>query len=118
MPNYDWWEAPFYRIGLKLHNLLAGKYTFGPSRVLSREETLRQLPSMRTGGHRGGVIYCDGQFDRWSQQQVGPAPPHTKVAGARPSAARPDRAHLIEGLVEQERDRLPLGAPGVPHHLR
>src|SRR5690348_6302278 len=25
VPNYDWWEAPFYGIGLKLYNLLAGK---------------------------------------------------------------------------------------------
>jgi glycerol-3-phosphate dehydrogenase len=63
VPNYDWWEAPFYGIGLKLYNLLAGKYKFGPSRVLSREETLQQLPSIRTEGLRGGVIYYDGQFD-------------------------------------------------------
>src|SRR5450631_118439 len=26
VPNYDWWEAPFYGIGLKVYNLLAGKY--------------------------------------------------------------------------------------------
>ena len=41
VPNYDWWEAPFYGIGLKLYNLLAGKYGFGASRILSQEETLR-----------------------------------------------------------------------------
>ena len=32
VPNYDWWEAPFYGIGLKVYNLLAGKYGFGDSR--------------------------------------------------------------------------------------
>ena len=63
VPNYDWWEAPFYGIGLKLYNLLAGKYKFGTSRILSREETLQRLPSIRTEGLRGGVIYYDGQFD-------------------------------------------------------
>jgi len=31
--------------------------------VLSREETLQQLPSIRTDGLRGGVVYYDGQFD-------------------------------------------------------
>ena len=31
-PNYDWWEAPFYGVGLKVYNLLAGKYGFGDSR--------------------------------------------------------------------------------------
>ena len=30
VPNYAWWEAPFYGIGLKLYDLLAGKYGFGP----------------------------------------------------------------------------------------
>src|SRR6202163_2961900 len=44
VPRYDWWEAPFYGIGLKLYDLLAGKYGFGPSRILSKEETLRHLP--------------------------------------------------------------------------
>jgi glycerol-3-phosphate dehydrogenase len=63
VPNYDWWEAPFYGLGLKLYDLLAGKYGFGHSRLLSREETLRRLPTIRTEGLRGGVIYFDGQFD-------------------------------------------------------
>src|SRR5579871_2895190 len=63
VPNYDWWEAPFYGLGLKLYNLLAGKYGFGASRILSKEETLRDLPTIRVEGLRGGVIYFDGQFD-------------------------------------------------------
>jgi glycerol-3-phosphate dehydrogenase len=63
VPSYDWWQAPFYGLGLKLYNVLAGKYGFGTSRILSREETLDRLPSIETGGLRGGVIYYDGQFD-------------------------------------------------------
>ena len=63
VPNYDWWEAPFYGLGLKLYNLLAGKYGFGTSRILSKEETLERLPTIQTDGLRGGVIYFDGQFD-------------------------------------------------------
>src|SRR5579862_4372454 len=38
VPNYDWWEAPFYGLGLKVYNLLAGKYGFGSSKTLSLEE--------------------------------------------------------------------------------
>jgi glycerol-3-phosphate dehydrogenase len=63
VPNYDWWEAPFYGLGLKLYQLLAGRYGFGESRILSREETLRHLPTLKTEGLRGGAIYYDGQFD-------------------------------------------------------
>jgi glycerol-3-phosphate dehydrogenase len=63
VPTYDWWESPFYGVGLKLYNLLAGKYGFGASRILSKEETLERLPTINTEGLRGGVIYFDGQFD-------------------------------------------------------
>ena len=63
VPNYDWWEAPFYGVGLKVYQLLAGKYGFGASRILSREETLAHLPTLKTEGLRGGAVYYDGQFD-------------------------------------------------------
>jgi glycerol-3-phosphate dehydrogenase len=63
VPNYSWWEAPFYGIGLKLYDLLAGKYGFGPSKLLSKEETLQRLPGLEPEELRGGVVYYDGQFD-------------------------------------------------------
>ncbi len=63
VPNYDWWEAPFYGLGLKLYDLLAGKYGFGQSQVLSLEETMARLPTIKREGLRGGVVYYDGQFD-------------------------------------------------------
>ena len=63
VPNYSWWEAPFYGIGLKLYDLLAGKYGFGASKVLTKEETLELLPALEPEELRGGVIYYDGQFD-------------------------------------------------------
>src|SRR5579885_1705874 len=46
VPNYDWWEAPFYGIGLKLYDMLAGKYGFGKSRLLSSEEVLAHIPNL------------------------------------------------------------------------
>src|SRR6201994_2467072 len=63
VPSYSWWETPFYGIGFKIYDLLAGKYGFGRSRVLSREETLEHLPNIQTEGLKHGVVYYDGQFD-------------------------------------------------------
>jgi glycerol-3-phosphate dehydrogenase len=63
VPNYEWWEAPFYGVGLKVYDLLAGRYGFGASEMLSKEETLARLPTIKTDGLRGGVVYYDGQFD-------------------------------------------------------
>src|SRR5437762_6299043 len=63
VPNYDWWEAPFYGLGLKLYQVLAGRYGLGKSCLLSREETLEHLPTLKPEALRGGAMYYDGQFD-------------------------------------------------------
>lgn len=63
VPNYDWWEGPFYGIGMKVYDMLAGRQNFGRSKHLSREETRDYLPTIEPEGLRGGVIYYDGQFD-------------------------------------------------------
>lgn len=63
VPSYSWWEAPFYGIGLKVYDLLAGKYGFGRSRLLSRDDILQRLPNIRTDGLKSGIVYYDGQFD-------------------------------------------------------
>ncbi|WP_269541754.1 glycerol-3-phosphate dehydrogenase/oxidase [Cerasicoccus fimbriatus] len=63
IPNYSWWEGPFYGIGMKVYDQLAGKLGLAPSRHLSREETIKQIPTVEQKNLIGGVIYHDGQFD-------------------------------------------------------
>lgn len=63
VPVYDWWEGPFYGIGLKIYDMLAGKAGFGSSKYLSKEETIESIPTLETKGLKGGVIYHDGQFN-------------------------------------------------------
>ncbi|MBK5274184.1 MAG: glycerol-3-phosphate dehydrogenase/oxidase [Desulfuromonadales bacterium] len=63
VPLYDWWEGPFYGAGLKLYDLLAGRLGLGPSRYVSREDTLKMIPAIEPACLRGGIIYHDGQFD-------------------------------------------------------
>ena len=63
IPTYAWWEGPFYGLGMKVYDGLAGRLGFGPSRHLSREETVALLPTVEREHLTGGVIYHDGQFD-------------------------------------------------------
>lgn len=63
IPNYSWWEGPFYGIGMKVYDQLAGKLGLGPSKWLSKEETVKRLPTVETESLIGGVMYHDGQFD-------------------------------------------------------
>ncbi len=63
IPNYSWWETPFYGVGLKAYDWLAGDLGFGQTQILSIEETVRCAPTLQTEGLQGGVLYYDGQFD-------------------------------------------------------
>ena len=100
VPNYVWWEAPFYGIGMKVYDMLAGKYGFGRSRVLSKDEVLERIPTLEIDGLRGGVLYYDGQFDdarllidlaQTAEQQGAAVLNYAKVVGF---------AHDSEGFVD------------------
>lgn len=63
IPNYQWWEGPFYGIGIKIYDWLAGKLGLEPSQHLDREEVLLRIPTIKPKDLRGGTVYYDGQFD-------------------------------------------------------
>lgn len=63
IPNYHWWEGPFYGIGMKVYDGLAGKLGLEPSRYLNREDVIDLLPNIEQQDLTGGIIYHDGQFD-------------------------------------------------------
>lgn len=63
VPNYKWWEKPYYGIGLKIYDWMAGSLGIGPSELLSAEETLALTPTLDPDDLTGAVLYHDGQFD-------------------------------------------------------
>ncbi len=63
VPSYSWWEGPFYGVGLKLYDVLAGKLGLEKSRLLSRKKTLEKIPTLEPEDLKGGTMYYDGQFD-------------------------------------------------------
>ena len=63
VPRYKWWEGPFYGIGMKLYDALAGELNIEKSRGLDREETIEAIPNVQQDGLLGGILYYDGQFD-------------------------------------------------------
>jgi glycerol-3-phosphate dehydrogenase len=63
MPTYKIWEAPFYGVGLKMYDALAGSRGLGDTEFLSAARTRELLPNVQMRGLSGGVKYWDGQFD-------------------------------------------------------
>ncbi len=63
IPNYEWWDGPFYQVGLKVYDLMSGKLGIGSSKKLSKDQTVDHIPTIDQHGLKGGVVYYDGQFD-------------------------------------------------------
>ena len=63
VPQYKWWQGPYYGLGLKLYDWMSGSLGLGSSQLLSRDEVIERIPTIEQDGLRGGIIYHDGQFD-------------------------------------------------------
>lgn len=56
-------EGIKYNIGVKLYELLSGKYKIGKCYNLSKKQTLEQLPKIEDSLLRNSLVYYDGRFD-------------------------------------------------------
>jgi glycerol-3-phosphate dehydrogenase len=105
VPSYAWWEGPFYGIGLKIYQMLSGKYGFGTSQLISKEEALKRIPNVNPDGLTGGVVYYDGQFDdtRLLINLVATAAEQgaTLLNYAKVTGLKKNGAGLVEGLTWQ-----------------
>ncbi|WP_120971766.1 MULTISPECIES: glycerol-3-phosphate dehydrogenase/oxidase [unclassified Comamonas] len=63
MPSYKLLDTPFYGVGLKMYDALAGKAGLGSTEFLSAAKTVKYLPTVQQKSLKGGVKYWDGQFD-------------------------------------------------------
>ena len=63
IPTYEWWDGPFYTLGLKVYDMMSGKLGLGPSERLNSETVMKAIPNLKKEGLKGGVKYYDGQFD-------------------------------------------------------
>ncbi len=63
IPNYSWWEGPYFATGLKFYDWLAGSLGIENTKMLGKEAALEEIPSLRSEKLHGGVMYWDGQFD-------------------------------------------------------
>ncbi|KAJ2725921.1 mitochondrial glycerol-3-phosphate dehydrogenase [Coemansia sp. Benny D115] len=63
LPVYTWWQLPYFWIGCKMYDLLAGKQGITGSYALGRSKTLESFPMLRAEGLVGSLVYFDGQHN-------------------------------------------------------
>ncbi len=63
VPCFSWREICYFRIGMKLYEWISGRYVLSKNRHLSKEESLRRMPMLKSYKLVGAIAYADGQFD-------------------------------------------------------
>ncbi|NWY71199.1 GPDM protein, partial [Erithacus rubecula] len=60
LPIYKWWQLPYYWVGIKLYDLVAGSQCLRSSYVLSKARALELFPMLRRDRLVGAIVYYDG----------------------------------------------------------
>jgi glycerol-3-phosphate dehydrogenase len=63
IPCYSWFRGLFYAAGLTVYDWLSGKLSIGRSKLISKKEVSKRLPTISRSSLKCGVLYHDGTFD-------------------------------------------------------
>lgn len=63
LPVYKWWQIPYYWVGIKAYDLVAGSKTVKSSYYLNKQAALEHFPMLRGDALVGAIVYYDGQQD-------------------------------------------------------
>ncbi|KAK7792577.1 hypothetical protein R5R35_008671 [Gryllus longicercus] len=63
LPVYTWWQVPYYWVGIKMYDIVAGSKTVRNSYLLSKRRALELFPMLKGEKLRGAIVYYDGQQD-------------------------------------------------------
>lgn len=63
IPVYKWWQLPYFWIGVKAYDLLAGKQNLESSYLLTKSKALEVFPQLNADTLKGAVVYYDGSHN-------------------------------------------------------
>lgn len=63
LPLYRWWQVPYYWVGIKMYDLVAGKQKLRSSYFLSKSKALELFPMLKKHELVGALVYYDGQHE-------------------------------------------------------
>ncbi|KAL7631907.1 UNVERIFIED_CONTAM: hypothetical protein RMT77_017786 [Armadillidium vulgare] len=63
LPVYKWWQLPYYWVGIKMYDLVAGRKCIKSSYAISKERALELFPMLEKDKLVGALVYYDGQHN-------------------------------------------------------
>lgn len=61
LPVYKWWQVPYFWVGIKAYDLVAGRQLVKKSYFVGKRKTLEMFPMLKDENLCGSIIYYDGQ---------------------------------------------------------
>lgn len=59
--KFRWWQVPYYWVGIKMYDIVAGSKTVKGSYLLSAKNALELFPMLRGDRLCGAIVYYDGK---------------------------------------------------------
>ncbi|KAK2141192.1 hypothetical protein LSH36_1143g00045 [Paralvinella palmiformis] len=63
LPVYKWWQLPYFYMGIKMYDLVAGTQLLKASYMLSKSKALELFPMLKKDKLVGAIVYYDGQHE-------------------------------------------------------
>lgn len=59
---FRWWQVPYYWVGIKCYDLVAGDRNVKSSYYLSKQDALELFPMLKKDKLCGAIVYYDGRL--------------------------------------------------------
>lgn len=63
LPVYKWWQVPYFWLGIKAYDFVAGSRNVKPSYFLSKKNAMELFPMLKSESLKGAIVYYDGQHN-------------------------------------------------------
>jgi glycerol-3-phosphate dehydrogenase len=63
LPVYRWWQVPYFWVGIKAYDMIAGRQLVKSSYYVSKSKALEEFPMLKDDRLCGGIVYYDGQHN-------------------------------------------------------
>uniref|UniRef100_A0A2P2I7R9 Glycerol-3-phosphate dehydrogenase n=1 Tax=Hirondellea gigas TaxID=1518452 RepID=A0A2P2I7R9_9CRUS len=63
LPVYKWWQLPYFWVGIKMYDFVAGSKRIKSSYAISKEKALELFPMLKKDRLVGALVYFDGQHN-------------------------------------------------------
>jgi glycerol-3-phosphate dehydrogenase len=62
LPVYKLWQIPYYWVGIKAYDIVAGRQLLKPSYFITKTTALESFPMLKNEKLCGALVYYDGKF--------------------------------------------------------